>query len=269
MSYRDPWSNYSLQHPSLHIRRLNERWERNCLSYSDKAIIYGGWFPDGIEFFKKTFGWEITNKVYETPLYGCDEKFIDKITGMGNKKTDDLPINFVHLGTLHGGDHSAKYFLRGIEEYLKRPHAKKVIVNFVGNLDRESKTFLKNTPELNQCIYEWGFISHAEAISIANESDFALWFQASENNYVGNINAKIFEYFYLGLYVIAFTPVDESNSLLLRHKRGINVFHSDTKGIVTAISDCVNCKEKLRFKYGETPYPRKTFIKWFENFWAY
>lgn len=269
LSFRDPWSNYPLQHPGRFARWLNLRWEWQCLALCDRAVIYKGWTPGGHAYYAATFGTAIARKVLEAPYIGCDEAAIDRILfEQPAAEPEQHALHFVHLGTLYGNDHTPLPFLEALAPVLAEDSSPlQVTVSFLGMITPDALVWLKRHPAVAARVRVERYLPYAEAIRRVAGADVALWFQAEESHFRENIPAKVFEYAYLGLPMLVISRSGVVIPELVGEER-LRVVRADNQGdIRAALRDIMRLKQSgLLPRYGPlTAFSRSDFNAWFRQ----
>lgn len=266
LSFRDPWTTYPLQHPARWVTAFNRRLERRCLEACTRAVIYSGWAPGGREAYHRLFGDRLAGKVVESPYIGCDEARIDRILA-DRRATGHDGLRFVHLGTLYGHDHSPVPFLRALAAYLARDDraAVDIRVAFLGGITEDAARLIREEPLLRECVEVTPYLAYTEAIRRAADADVALWFQAEQAHFAENIPAKVFEYVYLRLPVLAVSAADDGFRVLDERGAGRTVAAHDGGAIADAIGGYAEMRARgksVRLERGDL-FPRAEFVQWF------
>ncbi len=269
MSYRDPWSNYPLQHPGRFTTWLNRKAEQFCLQHCDRALIYRGWTPGGVQFFRSTFPLSAT-KVVESPYIGCDEAAIDRVLAVPHFSSAPVPheLRFVHLGTLYGNDHTPRPFLEALTKFLENRRTDTAVkVHFLGGITADARELLAKNELLRGSVTVEPYLPFDEAIRLVAQADVALWFQADDSHFRENVPAKVFEYVYLRLPVLAISASENGYPILDQHGIGRTVPARDLEGIRHAIDDYAADKRRkgdVRCEPNDL-FARTRFVEWFES----
>ncbi|MCF8069610.1 MAG: hypothetical protein K9L30_13585 [Desulfobacterales bacterium] len=270
LCYRDPWSNNATLHPSLLVRRFNLYFEHNALNASTKAITFPGITPGGIDFFIKSFGLKISNKVLLAPNMGFNENLINiPLPKIYSPYSHDVKtLHFVHIGRFYGGDHSAATFLQALDKVLEQ-YPLSIRVDFFGDIIDSDLTIIHNSKRLTSSVKIHSYLPQNEVFNMATGADAALWFQAQKALPSDNIPSKIPEYISLDLPIVAFVSETNKNDIVKNLQLGYSVSVKNVEEIVNMLKKLIfgkkyNCLIKPQNKH---LFSRHTFLDWFESQW--
>jgi len=268
MSYRDPWSNNPLLYEkNKFVRKMNILMERKCLALCDKAIIYKGWIPKGKEYFKKTYGNIIGQKVYESPYIGCIEEKIGSIfKSYKGKNNNDEILRIVYLGRFYGSDYSPFTFLKALRKLLTEDPLN-IRVDFIGDMTKNSYRMIKNDSVLRERVRVFGYRKFDWAISKLIDADVALWIIGSEKGSPDNVPSKVFEYVHLGIPILALIPSDSHFDLTERYNLGISAANNNIDQIKNSLRKLYKLKKEKKLNQFSNPelFSRSNFRNWFRS----
>lgn len=271
ISFRDPWSTYPLQHPAKWITAFNQRLERHCLEACEQAVIYRGWTPRGLQGYKDIYGDKLAGKVFEAPYIGCNEQGIDQILEeyKGLSHTRNNTLQFIHLGTLYGHDHTPRPFLQALGMYLAKSGDLDIEIKvlFLGGITADAESMLANSDLLRKHVAVKDYVPYAEAIRHLAEADVALWFQAEHAHFSENIPAKVFEYVYLQLPVMSISSSAKCTRILEQYGLGTIYLGRDIDSITNGIDNfvCMKARGESLKVCGTRPFSRRHFVQCFEE----
>ena len=253
--FRDPWTDIYYYNEFLHTRLariLDNRYERNVLSYADQIIVVSNSIRN---VFIQKLSQEETDKVTTIPN-GFDEPDF-KINHLKNKSDS---FNIVYTGTI-GSLYGADGFLDALK--LLASKGTPVGLKFIGKTDQSitdlvtKKGLLKNTEFIP-------YADHQKSVEyLVNIASVLLLCIPDIENNKGILTGKLFEYLAARKPIVCVGPVDGDAASIIDECRAGKVFDYQD---VQQIADFIDDVREKRFRINQANmnylrYSRKGLTK--------
>jgi glycosyltransferase involved in cell wall biosynthesis len=216
--FRDPWTEWGFL-DSLMVgkiaRKLHKRLENKVLSTADEIITITPFYVRRFEALAKRKVQLLTNGFdeddFKNIVYKKNEKFLIRHVGIINEKCDPRP------------------FMQAVLALMEKNHDFKsnIVIEFIGEVHPEIKTFVQNSPALSSIIRYTGNIPHKELISRYGESSLLLLILTGYKDAEGFMPGKLFEYLATGLPVFAVGPTHGDAAALLKETNSGHMLDSN------------------------------------------
>ncbi|HEY8935727.1 MAG TPA: glycosyl transferase [Cyclobacteriaceae bacterium] len=216
--FRDPWTEWGFL-DSLMVgkiaRKVHKRLENKVLSTADEIITITPFYVRRFETLSKRNVRLLTNGFDEDDFkniaYRKNEKFLIWHVGIINEKCDPRPFILAVVALME----------------QNQDFKSNVVIEFIGEVHPDIKSFVQNYPALSTVIRYTGNIPHKELISRYGESPLLLLILNGYKNAEGYLPGKLFEYVATGLPVFAVGPTDGDAAALLKETQAGYMFESD------------------------------------------
>ena len=208
IDYRDLWHmGYFSYYPTPIHRLLNKKMEYNVLRAADRIIVSNRKIKEKIlNYFQfLTFN----DVVIITNGYDDEEFRKAKIIPKHSKK---MILTFSGIFMVYN---TPKYFLKAFKEIsIEYPDiAKNIELHFLGFLRKENQRLIRKL-NLQEFVFDYGFVTHREAISKILSSD-VLWMDINNKKNIDSVlPGKVYEYFATCKPIIGFVPDGTARSVL-------------------------------------------------------
>ena len=222
--FRDPWTEWGFL-DSLMVgkiaRKVHKRLENKVLSTADEIITITPFYVRRFETLSKRNVRLLTNGFDEDDFkniaYRKNEKFLIWHVGIINEKCDPRPFILAVVALME----------------QNQDFKSNVVIEFIGEVHPDIKSFVQNYPALSTVIRYTGNIPHKELISRYGESSLLLLILNGYKNAEGYLPGKLFEYVATGLPVFAVGPTDGDAAALLKETQAGYMFESgDHQGMI-------------------------------------
>jgi glycosyltransferase involved in cell wall biosynthesis len=231
--FQDPWTQNPYRHWSNRLQRMVEGWlERKVIKAADVITSTTESITQGL--------------IAKYPM--CDAaKFVTIASGydpedfQGITRKNSEKFIITHIGSLYG-PRTAEGFLVGLGQLLReQPQIRPdVEILFIGTSDASNKELIASLSKnysLEGVLKEVDRVSHHDCLGYVVNSDVLLLITDSGKAGEALIPAKLFEYLYACLPILALVPEGESARLIRATKSGVTVNPEDIASIKQAISD--------------------------------
>ncbi len=227
--FRDPWSEWGLL-DSLHAgalaRRRHRKFEQQVLKHADEVLTITPFFVRRFEALGNRQVHLFTNGFDEDDFRNMIRprtgKFIIRHIGIVNEKCNPVP------------------FLSALEDLTKKDptFAAKVQLEFIGEVHRQVRDFVSQSPVLNKIIVFRASVPHKQLLKEYGTSALLLLVLTGYKNAEGYLPGKLFEYVATGIPVLGVGPVDGDAAVLLKETRaGEMIGSQDHEGMVKALAN--------------------------------
>lgn len=195
---RDAWA----LHPKIKIFRFIRVYiEKKCLRYADDVLTIS-------QYLKRQFLIEYNIDV--TLLYNVNINIKDSIQRSNNYEgqihsSNDQLKRIYYFGSLPFGFYRLYEFCEGILKYCNNSSKPRFEFHFYGNCEELLSVLNKSKfISIRNFFFFNENISHKDALNKMKECDALLFFGFDGNENCGIVSTKIFEYFLLGVKILAF-----------------------------------------------------------------
>jgi len=235
--FRDPWSDWDvldlLQVKSF-ARRQHQQLEKKVFQNANKVL---------------TVSWQLAKKLANTGNIEQVEVITNGFDEMDFNLDSENPSRFriSHLGLLNDGRNPTVLWKVLDELCNSNPgFAADLEVYLAGTIGEEVQRNIKLYPSLEHRVIINGYISHKEVFQQYNQSALLLLLVNNTSNAPWIIPAKLFEYLYTGIPVLAYGLIEsDANEVLTSAGQSSFIEYSDEK----------ETKSRLLKAYGEFKNP--------------
>lgn len=224
---RDPWSEWDLLDTlslSARARKRHQKLEREVLTLADQVITIA-------PFHAARFG-ALGGRKVELITNGYDEEDF-----IGIKRVRTTKFTIRHIGMVDEL-RDPRPFMEALKQLMMvdSDFSMKVVVEFIGSVNRTFQDFVKGDPVLSQVTVFSKPVPHAELLKLYGGTDVQLLVLAFTVLAPGNLPGKLFEYMASGNFILGIGPADgDAASILRQTNSGVIVERNDRDGLVSEL----------------------------------
>ena len=212
--YRDPWADFNVGYDDPKVGsgsryEYEKQMEISFLKQADHIMCVSDFQKQLLASKAKSID---PDKIIVIPN-GFDPEDFQHIHSSKTHEKEKGVLKIVHVGTLNY-EKSDMFipFLKAINSFNEGQHLLKVLVDFIGPVNKELTDFVHSNPASKACIRIHGELSHLEANKKLRDADIALWFKYDRSP--GDFATKYYEYIFLKVFIWVLSKAGEATEFI-------------------------------------------------------